>query len=41
VPPPSPGGVVAVVVADLPEPDVWAPLLGLPLVVRTVDGLLA
>lgn len=40
MPPLSPGGVVAVVVADLSEPDVWAPLLGVPLVARTVDGLL-
>jgi 2-C-methyl-D-erythritol 4-phosphate cytidylyltransferase len=40
VTPPSPGGVVAVVVADLPEPDVWAPLLGVPMAARTVDGLL-
>ncbi len=38
--PPSPGGVVAVVVADLPKPDAWASLLGVPMAARTVDGLL-
>jgi 2-C-methyl-D-erythritol 4-phosphate cytidylyltransferase len=41
----APSGVPAVLVADLPEcgeaPDVLAPLLGVPVLVRSVRGLLA
>jgi 2-C-methyl-D-erythritol 4-phosphate cytidylyltransferase len=34
------GGAVAVLVADRPEPDVLAPLLGVPVIVRAAQGLL-